>query len=290
MIPNPVDMKNGPYWVYKSWAFLWLIRFIPSSVASLAILAGLRLSGGTNEPRIISLATLSTFIVTSGCSAWNDYCDRKVDQINLPYRPLPSGILSARLALYYAVGAFFIGNVLAMGLGLESVIFFSLATLTSIAYSPLIKKLPAAKNLYVGIYCASLLIFGGHLGRNIYPTLIPAGITVICLTARELLMDIHDIDGDKKGNYQTLPIAFGIDLSRRVVAILLGVSGILQLWLLSGLMTSYLAVGELLISVACFWSVAVYVTVHKRIPVLRLLSQIRVLMAGVIMGVLALTF
>jgi 4-hydroxybenzoate polyprenyltransferase len=290
MIPNPLDLKNEPYWVYKGWAFLWLIRFIPSSVASLAILAGLRLSGGSNEPGILILVVLSTFAVTSGCSAWNDYCDQKVDVINLPYRPLPSGILSPRLALYYAIGAFFLGNILALCLGFESSVFFSLATLTSIAYSPLIKKLPVAKNLYVGIYCASLLVFGGYLGRNMYPTLIPALITVICLVARELLMDIHDLDGDKLGKYPTLPIAFGIDFSQRVVAILLGLTGLLQLWLLSGLMTSYFAMGELLISVACFWCVAIYVSVHKRLPLPRLLSQIRLLMAGVIMGVLALTF
>lgn len=290
MIPSPIDMKNGPYWVYKSWAFLWLIRFIPSTVASIAVFAGFRLSGGSQNLRTVGLSIGSTFMVTSACSAWNDYRDRNVDAINLPYRPVPSGILSARLALYYAIGGFIVGNILAFGLGLQSQVFFGFATFTSIIYSPWIKKLPAAKNLYVAVYCASLLMFAGYLGGNIYPTLIPAVITVTCLTARELLMDIHDIEGDRQGSYQTAPIAFGIDLSRQAVSVLLVVSSFFQIWLLMGMATGVVGKVGILASAGCFLVVAVYVALNKYISVVKLLSQIRLLMIGIIMGVLALTF
>jgi 4-hydroxybenzoate polyprenyltransferase len=165
--------------------------------------------------------------------------------------------------------------------------FFLILTLTSIAYSPLIKRLPVAKNLYVSFYCASLLLHAGHLGGDVYPTVMPALITVTCLTARELLMDICDIDGDRYSNYRTIPILFGVNVSRRIIVSLLGLTGFLQILLLSGIGNGHFAKVLLLASLSCFWGVAIYVSLIEQPSNEKLRSQIRILMLGISVGVLA---
>jgi 4-hydroxybenzoate polyprenyltransferase len=289
LLPKPIEIRTDRKWISKSWAFLWLIRFVPSSVASLAVIAGFRLSSqGSIRTEVVGMAVGSTFLVTSGCSAWNDYCDRNVDAINLPYRPLPSGILTSKLAVGYAVGAFLSSNIVASGLGHTGQVFYALATLASLVYSPLIKELPCVKNLYVAIYCASLLMFGGYLGGGLSATIVPAMITVTCLTARELLMDIHDVEGDGRIKYQTVPLMFGINCSRWAVAILLGLSGVLQMWLISDLIGNYLAMAGLLLSLGCSCGVATNLIRKRDFSVPQMLTQIRILMIGIILGVLAL--
>src|SRR5260370_38371883 len=99
------------------------MRFMPSGAASLALLAGLRLSKNLRGIEEVAFGVASTFLVTTGCSAWNDYCDQKEDAVNVPYRPLPARILSARVALSYTAIAFIIAILLALGVGMKWFIF-----------------------------------------------------------------------------------------------------------------------------------------------------------------------
>jgi len=78
-----------------------------------------------------SLALLSTtilgFLCVFGCSGSalvvNDYFDYEVDCINAPERPLPSGAVTRREAVWLGVLSTLIGLVSAALLGLDSFIF-----------------------------------------------------------------------------------------------------------------------------------------------------------------------
>lgn len=278
------EARLYPVWVSKGWAFLWLVRFIPSTAAGLAILAGLRLSRSLRGFDEVLVPFASTFLVTSGCSAWNDYCDRKVDAVNVPYRPLPAGLLSPRLAVTYSAFAFIAAILLASMIGMKGVIFYLFAALASLVYSPLIKPLPVAKNPYVGVFCASLMIFGGYLGGNTFSAIAPAAIVFVGVTGREVLIDIHDLEGDVRAGYQTLPILFGVSISRRIVVALLGLTALLEVIYLIVSIDNHVAMLLMFLSIACFIGVTININRSSSLTSKGLIGQIRVLMTGILLG------
>jgi len=276
--------RSLAYWFRKIWALLWLIRFIPSSAATLAFLAGLRLSNATLNIEGTSFGFVSTFLVTSGCSAWNDYWDQKEDGINVPYRPLSSGVLPVGVALSYSAIAFTVTALLTSAMGVKAFVFYGGASLASLVYSPLIKPLPVAKTSFVALFCASLVIFGGYVGGNIGATIEVAMIVIVSVAGREILIDIHDMSGDALVGHKTLPLIVGIPVSRYLVSILLWVTVFLQLRFMMSSAFSYLSTLSLLASILCFLSVSVVVVGRSVLPKRRLLFLIRILMVGIFLG------
>ena len=58
---------------------------------------------GTGEWGNVFLAALVTVLISSSANAWNDYMDIEIDKINQPQRPLPSGMVSPRAAVIFAI-------------------------------------------------------------------------------------------------------------------------------------------------------------------------------------------
>ena len=286
-VQKTVERRNLAFWLRKIWALLWLIRFIPSGAATLAFLAGLRLSNTTLNTEGISLGLISTFLVTSGCSAWNDYWDQKEDAVNVPYRPLPSGVLPVGVALSYSAIAFTITALLTFTMGVKAFVFYGTATLASLVYSPLIKPLPVAKTAFVALFCASLIIFGGYVGGNTGATIEAAMIVIVSVAAREILIDIHDMHGDKLVGHKTLPLIVGVTISRNVVSMLLCVTVLLQVRFMLFSALYYLPTLSLLGSMLCFLSVSVAVAGGSALSKSRLLILIRLLMVGVFLGLIS---
>ena len=57
----------------------------------------------TGEWLSVVLAAVVTFLVTGAGNTWNDYLDVEIDRINKPERVLPSGAVSRRAALIFAL-------------------------------------------------------------------------------------------------------------------------------------------------------------------------------------------
>ena len=286
---NPAEARDQALRGHKVWAFLWLIRFVTCIIGCLTVVAGFRLSQGSHDLETVVLAVLSTFLVMSAGSAWNDYCDRDADATNLPFRPLPAGILSPRLALGYAVVAFAAGNITAFGLGLKGSLFFALTTAAALAYSPWIKGIPGAKNLYVAGYCVAHLVFAEYLEGIVSRTIAPAIVALVIMAARELLMDIRDIDGDRRVGARTIPIAIGVAPTYWAAGSLFALTAVLELWLLHPLANGAPAFGALLASSACFAGVAASIVPPRDLSPEHLTIRIRVLMTGIVLGIVSLS-
>ena len=63
------------------------------------------------------LACFVVFIVTGGGNTINDYFDYKIDIINKPERPIPSGRISLKTTLIYSLSLFTIGIIFAFIIG-----------------------------------------------------------------------------------------------------------------------------------------------------------------------------
>ena len=84
-------------------AFLRLIRPVNCVMMGFAVIVGASLVSYPNFSTNLLLGFITSFTLTAASMAINDYYDRDIDAINEPQRPIPSGAISPREALFLAV-------------------------------------------------------------------------------------------------------------------------------------------------------------------------------------------
>jgi geranylgeranylglycerol-phosphate geranylgeranyltransferase len=191
--------------------FITITRPINSFVAGLAAIVAYLIDTGTVIPESLLLFFIVALITAAG-NVINDFFDAKIDAINRPDRPIPSGAVSRGAARGFAVILFLAGilvsfftNPLCIGIA-----FFNVLLL--IAYAAKLKSIPLIGNIVVAYISASIFLFGGALnGLDGLVRIIPiAAITFFAILSRELLKDAEDVEGDRAGGADTVPIRIGI--------------------------------------------------------------------------------
>lgn len=152
-------------------------------------------------------------LITAAGNVINDYYDAEIDAINRPDRPIPSGVITQRQALCYAIILAGLGNLIGFLLAPAPLIIIAVFnTIILWLYASSLKKKPFFGNLAVSYLSASMFLFGGALAGM--PGLIlnipVAGATFFVMIARELIKDVEDIPGDQEDGARTLPIIIGI--------------------------------------------------------------------------------
>lgn len=210
--------------------YLQIVRPVNAVVAGIAVLLGVLVAGAEITPPLF-LLVVGVFCITGAGNAINDYCDRGIDAINRPERPIPSGAVSVRGAVIYSVFLFLAGITLA---ALVNPLCFGLACFNSVllvAYAVWLKGVPLAGNLAVSYLAGSIFLFGGAaVGLEGLMVNLPlAGIVFLPMTAREILKDAEDIEGDREGGARTLPMVIGVLPSCRIAGLLAAGAVVLSL-------------------------------------------------------------
>ena len=81
-------------------AYLEILRPFNALMGVIAVLLVAIISGNFNL--YVPVACVIVFIFTGAGNAINDYVDHKIDAINKPERPIPSGRISLNAAAIYA--------------------------------------------------------------------------------------------------------------------------------------------------------------------------------------------
>ena len=180
----------------------------------------------------------------AGGNIINDYFDYQIDLINRPSRLSIGKIISfdqafvAYLVLTFAgiIGGFITGwfcGIYKMGF------FYGFGALLLYLYSESFKKRLLIGNFIIALFGALSIIllwlYEFFALRNdaisfilVYPqftkiNLIMGGYALFAFLTtmiREILKDIEDVEGDSAAGCNTLPLAYGINISKRVVSIL----------------------------------------------------------------------
>jgi geranylgeranylglycerol-phosphate geranylgeranyltransferase len=220
---------------------LEILRPANCLMAGLAGITGLLIAGSLDLPTAATVF-LAAFLVTGAGNAVNDYYDREIDAVNRPKRPIPSGRISPRVALVLSSVLFAASCLLA---GLASELCLAIALLNSLLlffYARNLKGAPVAGNLCVSYLTGSTFLFGGAaLGpAGAVANLFPAGLSFLATMSREIMKDIEDMEGDRKGGARTLPLLVGRAVSSAAAAVFSLLAVILSL--LAPFGTTYLMI------------------------------------------------
>lgn len=177
----------------------------------------------------VILAMLAVFFETAAGNVINDYFDYNIDLINKPERPIPSGRISLTSGRNYGYLLFLLGTICGFLISFLTnnwipflIVLFADVVLYLYAYR--LKSTPLIGNLAVGFMTGFGFVFGGFSINN--PTIIMTSIFLgffafVMTTARELVKDIEDMEGDKSEGAKTLPILYGEKITATLAFILI---------------------------------------------------------------------
>lgn len=188
-----------------------LIRPPNLLIVFLTISAAAVLAGATIDDWIlVSLASLAGAVIGGGGNAINDFFDAEIDAINRPNRPLPRGDVTKQEAWWVWRLASSAGVLLSAYVG---PLPFAIALFWIVSlyfYSRVLKRKVLIGNLAVGVVTALAFVYGALSVGGFERSLIPAFFAFLVNLARELVKDVQDIEGDRRGGARTLPVVYGV--------------------------------------------------------------------------------
>jgi len=189
-------------------AYLSLFRIGNALFAGLACAAGFIIAGHSFD-NTVCLYSLAFIYSVAFANAHNDCTDYKIDRINRPDRPLPSGKISYKAAFFAACFSSFISVLLGFCISLYAAIFFACIGFCAFIYNKFLKGMPFAGNLAVALLTSSPFVVS-NLPQLIF-------FSFILTLARELIKDIEDMKGDYSFAIKTLPLVCGVKFSLALV-------------------------------------------------------------------------
>ena len=159
----------------------------------------------------IAYGFITGFTLTGASMAINDYYDRRIDAINEPGRPIPSGVVKPRQAFVFAAMLTGVGFVAAFLANLSCLVIAVVAWLMFSAYTTVGKRSGLPGNFLVSACVAVPFIYGSAVALGIISTSILLFVSMVFLsnTGREITKGIVDVQGDKGQGVKTLAVRWG---------------------------------------------------------------------------------
>jgi geranylgeranylglycerol-phosphate geranylgeranyltransferase len=195
-------------------AFIRIMRPVNCIMVGFAIPVGAVIGGGAvvlGSATALVLSFITGFTLTGSAMAVNDYCDREIDAINEPDRPIPSGAVSPKEALALTFVLSSVGLATAWMTGLFNLALAAFAWLLMMAYSTSGKRMGFPGNLMVSTCIALPFVYGGAMADSavLGSSFIFALLAFLTNTGREVTKGIVDIEGDRANGIRTVAVSRG---------------------------------------------------------------------------------
>lgn len=185
----------------KIGAFFRLTRIEHSIMLVIAVVAA-ELICGSIALNVAFVASLITpILVSMGSFAINDYFDVDADRANgFKKRPLVSGEISTKEALYWAVGLLVVGALFSLLINIYAFVIAVVFAALAYLYSYRLKDILLVGNVYIAFSMVIPFIYGDFVVSNSLKAIIVLVSVVIFLSglAREIHGMIRDREGDSK--------------------------------------------------------------------------------------------
>ena len=191
----------------------------------------------------IFLGTLLVFLMAGAGDVINDVFDYKIDAVNRPDRPIPSGKISLKNARIYAGILYTISIILSLIISylINNFLFFVIIICSAViiyAYSRFFKAMPLIGNIIVGCMIGFCFIIGGFIllcttkDWNIFKVSVYIGLlAAVVNVADELIRDMEDVRGDQLGGARTFPVIYGKKPSSIIAIFFLAVTVAVHIYL-----------------------------------------------------------
>lgn len=197
-------------------AYLEILRPGNAVMAVIAVLLVVLISG--NFTITAFLACFVVFAVTGGGNAINDFFDYKIDAVNKPKRPIPSGRISRKTAGIYSILLFIIGTIVSFYINYVMGLIALFSSLLMIYYAYDLKKRVLIGNFTISFLTGLCFVFGGIAVGEIITSIYLGFYAFMMTMAREVVKDMEDVEGDKKEGAKTFPIIYGMKSSSILAA------------------------------------------------------------------------
>jgi len=246
--------------------YLRLFRLGNGLMGILGVLTGALIASGLDiVDGWVSVAVASFVVVwfIAGGNALNDYIDRDVDVVSHPERPIPSGIMKPKEALF--AGAFAFTLSIAASFLLRDAVPIAIVLIACalmLSYELFLKQRGFVGNVTIAVLTGMLFLLGGAVVNNIESVVAIACMAVLVSIGREIAKDIEDMGGDEGRN--TLPMRIGVKNACVIASISLLAGTALSVW---PLLTDMFGPLYYLILVACaifiYSSLVIFKDPHK---------------------------
>lgn len=184
---------------------LVLLRPVYCILSIAAVLFGGALAArAVTEP--VLLAALSVFLITAGGNVLHDYFDFASDKLSNPKRPLPSGKIKPRRAVFLALLLLVFGILSSMTLNFYTMGFVLLNIIVILAYTSKFQGRVLAGNAFIGYLTGSTFIYGGlsvlpSIGQLsiIYPALLLGIAAMFANFGRGVVKDLESMQKGRMG-------------------------------------------------------------------------------------------
>jgi len=205
----------------KAVGYLRLMRPVNCLMMGFAVIVGAVISKQSFEDILFSnlvYGFITGFTLAAASMVINDFCDKDIDAINEPSRPIPSGLIKPEEALVFASVLTAIGFVAAFLTNTANALATSLCLMTaiiswmvSVAYATVGKRTGLLGNFLVSACVAIPFIYGSLAVTNRIEltVLILASMAFLSNTGREITKGIVDVRGDRTRSIQTLAVRYG---------------------------------------------------------------------------------
>ncbi|HZW78150.1 MAG TPA: geranylgeranylglycerol-phosphate geranylgeranyltransferase [Flavobacteriaceae bacterium] len=167
---------------------------------------------------LLMLVLASVSAVASGYII-NNFYDSEKDLINRPRKTFLDRMVSQRtkLSTYFVVNL--LSVIFASYVSFKAVIFFSVYIFFLWFYSHKLKKYPFIGNLTAAILTVvpffAVFIHYGNFDKVIF---VHAIFLFMIISMRELVKDLENLRGDLTHGYQTIPVVYGEETSKKMLS------------------------------------------------------------------------
>jgi len=231
------------------------ITWFPPMWAYLCGIASVGVSPWGAWPMVVLGVALAGPVVCGMSQAANDWCDRHVDAVNEPHRPIPSGRIPGRWGLWIALAMSVLSLALGWQLGTWGFAATVVGVLAAWAYS--VEPIRMKRSGWwgpglVGLCYEGLPWFTGAavLSQGMPSFQICTMALLYALGAHGImtLNDFKALEGDKLHGVRSLPVTLGPEVAARVACTVMGLAQalVIALLLIWGKPVHALCVGLLL--------------------------------------------
>ena len=221
-------------------SFIRLMRPVNCAMMGFAVIIGATLANlnGLNASWLeLVYGFITGFTLTAASMTINDYYDQKIDAVNEPDRPIPSGSIKSREALAFALVLTIMGFSTAFLTNALCLLAAIVAWLIFVVYTTVGKRSGLPGNFLVSTCVAIPFIYGSIAIANTIRlnVLIFASMAFLSNTGREITKGIADVQGDRDQGVKTLAVRFG-EKTAAIIAVFFYFSAILSSpipWLLN---------------------------------------------------------